>query len=146
MGILTDLINGNFWKKHENFLIIDDPLHNETQSPEEIEASKKLVSDTIENRKKQEDDQIAYNERCFAENQKKQKIRDDLQTRILTEEEMQEVMIYGAALFAMYYRDEIIVIRQFNEAICQQYRLRAIDKIQRELIQHGIKKKMRAKK
>jgi len=89
---------------------------------------------------KVEKEEDEYNNRCFAENEKKQKLRDDLQTRILTEEEMQEVMRYGAALFSMYYRDEIIVIQHFNEAICQQYRLRAIDKIQRELIEQDVRK------
>jgi hypothetical protein len=51
-----------------------------------------------------------------------------LQTRVLTEEEMQEVMEYGIHLFIrnmVSYREEDMQ-RRFNEAICQQYRLRAI--------------------
>ena len=61
---------------------------------------------------------------------RKRKLAMDLQTRVLSEEEMQEVMRQGIYLFIenmVSYRKSDKQ-KEFNEAIFQQYRLRAIAK------------------
>ena len=59
---------------------------------------------------------------------RKSNLATALQTRVLTEDEMQEVLGHGENLFirnmVSYSQDEIQ--KRFNEAICQQFRLRKI--------------------
>lgn len=59
---------------------------------------------------------------------RKRQLATDMQTRILTEEEMQEAIQHGIHLFTYNMQSYSCEEKQkeFNEAICQQYRLRAI--------------------
>lgn len=61
---------------------------------------------------------------------RKNKLGIDLQTRVLSEYEMAEVSGHGYHLFVtpMVPYSELDKQRQFNEAMCQQHRLRAIAK------------------